>query len=354
MRELVIVANKEYTVALYLNNRVLKTVYEFNELINPGIATKLPEADKTIVLADDTLLFPFVYDKTKTKKGDIFRDISSRENLNTTDIVYSVEEFSNFFIVAATDRVTYSKFTSLKLNSVTSLELNVGINYFNKNKRPLILKGKTRYYEFSDDLIKVVNTPDKLMAYGNALIMSTSLTTYDTDVADIRNYIKGTVVRPWLTAKISVDKSVNNPEWVFVYEFSNPDFLNLSKETFTVEQERVLPPEVKNLIKAGVIFLSSFIITIGTQFIPFHLPFEKVQPIQIPADISITTTAELQKFVYNAGNSYTLYRMVSNGQDKGYFINKDEALKFAQATQGIEVYEVKYENGNEVSRTKIY
>jgi len=64
MRELVIVANKEYTVALYLNNRVLKAVYEFNELINPGIATKLPEADKTIVLADDTLLFPFVYDKT--------------------------------------------------------------------------------------------------------------------------------------------------------------------------------------------------------------------------------------------------------------------------------------------------
>jgi hypothetical protein len=45
---------------------------------------------------------------------------------------------------------------------------------------------------------------------------------------------------------------------------------------------------------------------------------------------------------------------VSDGQDKGYFINKDEALKFAQAIQGIEVYEVKYENGNEVSRTKIY
>jgi len=354
MRELMVVASKEYTVALYLNNKMLKAVYGFNELINPGIATKLPEADKTVILADDTLLFPFVYDKTKTKKGDIFRDISSRDNLNTTDIVYAVEEFSNFFVVTATDRITYSKFTPFKPNSVTSLEFNIGINYFNKNKRPLILKGKTRYYEFADDLIKVVNTPDKLMAYGDALIMSTSLTTYDADVADIRNYIKGTVVRPWLTARVSVDKSVNNPEWVFVYEFNNPEFLNLSKETFTVEQERALPPEVKNLVKAGVIFLSSIVITAGAQFIPFNLPFERIAPPPIPQDISIVTTVELQKFVYNAGNSYTLYRIVSDGQDKGYFINRDEALKFAQAIQGIEVYEVKYENGNEVSRTRIY
>ena len=351
MSELIILAGLNKTTVLYFNKNTLKAVYEFNEFLDASFLPKLPSADKTVIYADDTVSNCFVYQKSEIKKNAIFADIALK--MDTTDVVYAIEEVANFFIIGAIRRDFYSRILAFRPDSVSQLELNIARNSFLKYKKPVILKGRRLIYQFSDETIRVVDAPDKLFAYANSITMSSSPYSFDEDVKGIRGFIKGNIARPWLTVRVAVDRSVNLPEWAYISEFTDPDFLNMQKETFVAEKEKSIPPDMRRLIKALAIILSSFIITFGTSFIKFSLPFERIAPLPIPSDVTISTTAELQKFVYNKGSSYTLYRIILNGQDKGYFTNKDEALKFATSIKGMEVYAVEYKDGNEVGRTKI-
>jgi len=99
-----------------------------------------------------------------------------------------------------------------------------------------------------------------------------------------------------------------------------------------------------------MLFFLGVAISFGTRYIPFSLPFTPAPVIQIPSDLTVLNTAEIEKLIYRKNNNYTFFWV----EDKGYFLNRDDAINFAKANNNMKVYQVDYNGTTEIGRKQIY
>ncbi len=362
-RTLIVITGAKYddksrTVAIYKEKNKVSAVYYFDEQLNQDILNKLMNADEKILLLDDAASRIFIFPKDTVSKDAIFGKIAGI--LGTKDFLYAIEEYGKYFIVPT----AHNLYATFGFDYVGSFELFIGIGTTRKYKKPVVMHGKRRIYFFTPEMINIFDKPTDVHAPADSLILypyrdqgkdgedlaNEALTT-------LRKNVKGIASRPWMGMKVSIERSVppQLAEWAYIVEFVNTSFGNAVQKRFK-EAGKELPHEAKMLIKAIVIILLAPTITLGAaRFIPYSIPFQYVSTPKIPESMIVTTTAELEKFVYNKGNTYYLYFIEDSKNNRlGYFISEIDAVKFAKQNKNWKVLKVKYEGDKEISRTITY
>lgn len=349
--------DKGRTVAIYKNGNKVSAVYYFDEVLNQDVMGKLIGADERVLLLDDAASRVFVFPKDAISKDAIFGKVAGI--LNTKDFLYAIEEYGKYFIVTTVNSI----YTSYGFDYVGSFEVLVGLGVVKKYKKPVVMQGKRRVYLFTHEVVNVYNRPTDVHTPADSLILYPYRDTgkNEEDLAGealsaLRKNVKGIASRPWMGMKVSVERSVppQLAEWAYVVEFVNTEFGNTVKKRFK-ESGKGLPREAKMLIKAVVIMFLAPAVTFGIKFIPYSLPFQHVSTPQIPPSAVVTTTAQLERFVYNKGNTYSLYFIEDSKNNRlGYFTSESDAVKFAKQNKNWKVVKVEYENGKETSSTVVY
>ena len=344
------------TVAVYVQNKKVIAIYYYNELINENMVEKMMSADEKILLLDDSASRIFTFPKEKYAKDELFQEVAKKKGTN--DFIYSIDEYEKYYIVST----AHSIFARWKWDYIGSFELTAARGILKKFKRPVVLKGVRNVYLLTPDVAVVYNRVEDVRSVANCLITSpfrdviNGGDSANAAISELKKHVKGTVSRPWIGMRVSVSRSVQPQlvEWAYIVEFIDTQFGNMAEEKFS-EARKEMPPEVKMLVKALVIILLAPAITFGTKFIPYSLPFTSVKTPEIPEDIVVTTTAELEKFVYNKGTSYSLFYVEDEkGNRPGYFISESDAVKFVKEHKGWKVVKVSYENGSKSGETTIY
>lgn len=349
--------DKGRTVAVYKNGNRVSAVYYFDEVLSKDVMSKLMDADEKILLLDDAASRIFVFPRDAISKDAIFGKVAS--TLGTKDFLYAIEEYGKYFVVITANSI----YASYGFNYVGSFEVLVGMGVVKKYKKPAVIQGKRKVYLFTPEAVSVYGKPTDVHAPADSLILypyrdagKSGEDLAGEALSTLRKNVKGIAARPWMGMKVSVERSVppQLAEWAYVVEFVNTEFGNTVKKRFK-ESGKELPREAKMLIKAVVIMLLAPAVTFGVKFIPYSLPFQHVSTPQIPPSAVVTTTAQLEKFVYNKGNTYSLYFIEDGKNDRlGYFTSESDAVKFAKKNKNWKVVKVEYENGKETSSTVVY
>lgn len=351
--------DKGRTVAIYKNGNKVSAVYYFDEVLSQDVMSKLMSADEKILLLDDAASRVFVFPKDAVSKDAIFGKVAGI--LNTKNFLYAIEERGKYFIVITANNI----YASYGFDYVGSFEVLVGLGVLRKfRKSPaVVVQGKRKVYLFTHEAVNVYNKLSDVHAPADSLILypyrdagKNGEDLAGEALSALRKNVKGIASRPWMGMKVSVERSVppQLAEWAYVVEFVNTGFGNTVQKRFK-ESGKELPREAKMLIKAVVIILLAPAVTFGTKFIPYSLPFQHVSTPQIPPSAVVTTTAQLEKFVYNKGNAYSLYFIEDSKDNRlGYFTSENNAVKFAKQNKNWKVVKVEYENGKETSSTVVY
>jgi len=361
-RTLVVITGVKYedkgrTVAVYKNRNKVSAVYYFDEILSKDIMSKLIGADKKILLLDDAASRVFVFPRDSISKDALFGKVASM--LGTKDFLYAIEEYGKYFVVITANSI----YASYGFDYVGSFEVLVGIGIVRKYKKPVVMQGKRKVYLFTPETINVYNKPTDVHAPADSLILYPyrDMGKNGEDLASealptLKKNVKGITARPWMGMKVSVERSVppQLAEWAYIVEYVNTEFGNTVQTRFK-ETGKELPREAKMLVKAVVIMLLAPAVTFGTKFIPYSLPFQHISTPQIPPSAVVTTTAQLEKFVYNKGSAYSLYFIEDNKSNRlGYFTSEGNAIKFARQNKKWKVVKVQYDNGKETTSTVVY
>lgn len=342
MKELYIIANAEKTVALFVVNKSLSSVLTFDEFLPEEILAKVPDAEKTYMLFEYSTIPVRTFFKKDIRKEAIFMKVG--ESLPSTNVILKIDEIGDQFIVSVISKEIFNSLRRFNPDYVGSYEMAVLFGARKYYKVPLLFENNGFYFYYGSMSISISNQPDIPTEAGLRIVQPRPDSSDQLPLKQF--YSNAFITKPWLSVKAPATKA-QIPEWLFVPIFFSEAHGNLLEQKFQVEKNKI-NKDAKKLIQAFVIVAAGIAITFATRFIPLSLPYKEVATIKIPEEMLVTSTSELEKFVYRKSNQYHFYWV----ENAIYFVSKQDAINYGKKTNK-KVYDVEYNGDTEIGRTEL-
>ena len=336
----IILSAPNFVKSVYVHNGRILSVEE-NPEVKPqkGIVALLnaPDVKRARV---------FAFSKAEINKNAIFEEISNY--YNTTDFIYDVFDWKNYYIVTVVSRKIYDLVQKIfNPTQIVPFDFVVLWNIRKQIKKPLVAFRGGLYYFLSATDICITHSKEEVEPFiipGTVVVDSVSATEFP-------NLVVQSVKRHWKVDR-RIDTSLVDDD-VRDIEFLLHSPINLLKESVTIANDVERNKELQYIMSITSAVLIYLAILIISPFVTANvrLPISSVS-YNIPTNLQrIDTSFSFDQFIYRKAYPYTLYEAYdSKGQQAAVFVVPQEAVKWAQEFPDYTVYKVVYDQTKMLSK----